>query len=429
MKNAVFVIALAFQSSAALSQSLDETLAPDEDGIFSALGGSSSFGIGNLSQSGEFNANGPTIGFGFVGEFELDNGIPLYLEWNGSLASGSSNSSSTAVQGSQNYVFTSRISPVGSVDLSTKVDALGAASDATVNITDGTGDTATIVSSAFSPSAPGTAISQFATSLTDAGAIFTALTTNGETNTASAYGGILDESGFSFVGAGDGSSTSVTTTHDERVRVLQQSLFLGNSYTLDNDWRLATKVGPTYRSFDRDSLRRTTINIDEGYASPTAIPTASVDDTWSLSGKYYGAIVGAGLSRKITDDWSFNLGAEIGLARLKAKSTATELINFAGNAVSIPGLSNSISGTSHIGRLTGGLTHLTKSGAIISFGGYVDYMSDVPYLQFETVSSPNVSRSASSIGFVGSGETYRTHSIQKKKMVSTGLTLSFIYLF
>lgn len=429
MKNAVFAVALAFQSSAALSQSLDETLAPDGDNVFSALGGSSSFGIGNISQSGEFNVDGPTLGFGFAGEFELDNGIPLYLEWNGAFARGTSTSSSTEIQGSRNYVFTSRVSPVGSVDLSTKVDSLGSASDATVNITDGTGDSATIISSAFSPSAPGTAISQYATSLTDAGAIFSALTTNGETGTASAYGGMLDENGFSFVGTGDDSSTSITKTHDERVRLIQHTLFLGSNYSLGDDWNLAAKVGPTYRNFDRDSSLQTTINVDEGYDSLSAIPTASVDESWSLSGKYYGAIVGAGLSRKIMDRWHFNVGAEFGLAHLKAKSQSSELINFAGDAVSIAGLSNSVSGTSQIGRLTGGLTHVTKRGAIINFGGYVDYMSDVPYLQFETESDPNVSTSASSVGLVGSGETYSTHSIQKKKMVSTGLTLSFIYLF
>lgn len=430
MKYTVFACALACHGTVAYSQSIDGSLSPKEENIFSSIGGSVTFGLSNMRQSGEFNVTGPSFGLGYAGKFEFDNYSPLYMEYSGTWAWGNSESSSSVVQGAEAFVYTSRVSPNGSIDLSTDIDGAGASADGTAEITDGTGGSASIISSAYSPAGEGNAVSQFATSLTETGGVFTALTTNGEDLTAATFGGIFDENGFSFVGtAGEDSSSTITTTVEDNVKSIDQTLYFGNRRKIDDNWTLATKVGPTYRSFGRNTTRRTTIKIDRSFDDATPIPEVSIDDNWSLSGKYLGALVGAGLSRGISERWSVNLGADFGLAKLKAKSHTSEVVNFAGNSASIHGLSKSLNGTSQIGRLTGGLTHISKSGAIINFGGYVDYMSDVPYLQFESENTPDVTTSGSSVGLTGGGETYRTHSIQKKQMVSSGLTFSIVYLF
>ncbi|MEY8098942.1 hypothetical protein AB9F29_16190 [Falsihalocynthiibacter sp. S25ZX9] len=426
MKSQFFVLAMMCFGSTAHSQTFDQDLLSP----FSALGSGVTFGFADMSQSDEFNVTGPSVGFGLAAKIDSDDVAPFYLEWSGSWAWGSNFTSSTEMQGSDAYVYAPRRSPVGTIDLSTEISATGPTAAATVQITDNSGDTASIFSSAFSPFGTGNSVAQFATTMTDAGGIYAALTTDGEAITATSYGGMFDSTGVSFMGSGNESNTTtITTTVEDNIKFSNQVLYLSKRFSLDENWILSPKIGPNYRSFDRSNTTRTTINIDGNRGSDSSIPTVTMEDNWKLNGKYYGAVLGAGLTRKINDAWSINFGAEAGLTKFNAKSETMELVNFAGSASAIPGERKSLNGTARVGRITGALTHVAENGAIIVFGGYLDYMSDVPYLQFETVGSPNITTAGSSVGLSGNGDTYRTHSIQKKKMIGSGLNLSFVFLF
>lgn len=429
MKHIFLAVLIILSSTAAYSQTIDELADRSDVSAFALVGRDLNFGFVHMSQSDEFATNGPSLGLGTAAKISTVQNSPLYLEWNSTLLRGTDRSANTANQGSDPFAITAGSGPVGAIDLTTTVDTTGASADAATQITDSTGGTATIATSAFSPAVPDTAVSQFALSQTASGGTFAALSTNGETGLAAAYGTIFDDTGFLFIGTGGESGTTIRSSVTESVLYTSHSLVLSAGYPISDQWTFTPKIGPMYRSFDRTSKSTTIIDIDEGFDMAPDIPDITLAETISLDSTYLGATLGATLSGKIQDDWLVSVSAEAGLAHFDAEVDSFENVTIATANTRIPRRRLTSYGTSGTGRVSAALTHISPGGAIVSFGAFVDFMSDVPYVRTQTVTEQTLAVAGSTVAAEGTGQTYRTHAIRQKELVSSGITISVVMLF
>lgn len=429
MKTIISAFSMTMICSAALAQDISKAFETSAEDAFQLAASSLTFGIARMSQHSEFEAFGPTIELGLVGKIGTVAGSPLYLEWAGYFGRANSLASSTQFQGSNTLVYTSSTSPVGTVDLSTFVDGTGVTSNATVQVFDSTGDVATISSTAFSPVAQGTAVSQFAVSQTDSGGVFTALTTNGQTGLGSAYGAVFDDSGFLFLGTGPDSETSMKTTIGEKISASNHTLFFSTVAQLNEQWTVSPRVGPTFRDLERSTTSQTTIDLNEGSDLTATLPDILLAEKTALNSEYHGIIFGADFTRKVRENLLFSIGTEAGLAKFSARSNHSNSVSIEGINVDMPGSIVRNDGTATLAKITGDLTYITQNGAIITLGAFVDYLSDAPYVVSQTIGQPALTGGGSSLGLTGNGETYRTYSIESRSMVSAGINLSAVYLF
>ena len=429
MKTFVSAICMTIVCTAALSQDTgDSFVSLAEDG-FQLVGGNLTFGASRISQDSEFEAYGPSLEFGLTGKLGTVAGAPLYFEWAESYIIARSRSAQMDVQGSAPLLYTPSTAPIGTIDLSSFADGTGVTSDATVQITDSTGDVASILSSAFSPVGQEAAVSQFALSQTNSGAIFTALTTNGQTGLGSAYGAAFDDTGFWFLGIGDNSQTAMTTLVEEKITASNHTFFLSLAVPLNDKWTVSPRVGPTFRGLKRTTTSRTTLDLNEGSALTESLPDVVLTDKTSLQTDYRGAILGADLSQEISKDWLFSFGAEAGLANYATRSNHSNAVSIAGVNVEMPAAMMRRNGTANIARATGDLTHIGQNGGIFTVSAYVDYLSDAPYVVSHVTGSPALTVDGSGASLTGSGETYRTYSIESKSMFAVGISLSAIFFF
>lgn len=429
MKAVSLAVSIAMSCGAAMSQELGDTGSLIADDPFRLAGSSLTFGITQTSQPDEFTALGPRLGIGIATQIGAYGEIPLYLEWTGFVEPARGSSSQTVSQEAGPLLYTTGTSPVGTIDLTAFVDASGSTSNATVEITDSTGDSASIESTAFSPATPDTGISKFAVSKTDAGGIFSASTTNGGAGTASAYGAVFDDTGFLFLGTGNESETTVTTSIDEEISASSHTVFLSAGFPINDQWTVTPRVGPTFRRFDRKSTSRTIFDVDEGFELATALPNISLTETTSLKTNYYGAIVGADFTRQFREGWIFSLGAEAGLAAFSSRSTGSGAVNVADTNVAIPQDALALDGSSAIVRITGGLTQIKRGGPIVTLSAFLDFLSDAPFVASQMTTNPALDWNSSTASLTGNGESYRTYSIERKNMVSVGVSLSVVFLF
>tara|TARA_R110002051_G_scaffold7035_1_gene33013 strand:+ start:3822 stop:5132 length:1311 start_codon:yes stop_codon:yes gene_type:complete len=429
LKTAFFAILMTIVCPVAQAQDVGGAFTILAEDNFHLVGGSMTFGFGQVSQQAEFDAFGSSMDLSLVGKVGTYAGLPLYLEWAQFIGQASGHAASTKIQGSDNLVYTSGSSPVGTIDLATLVDRNGATSSVAVQIIDSTGDVASIVSSAFSPDAQASAVSQFAVSQTDSGGVFSALTTNGQTGLGSAYGAVFDDTGFLFLGTGNNCETAMMTSIDERIVASNQTVFLSTVFPINEQWSVSPRLGPTFRDLKRTSTQRTTIDLNEGSGLEATLPDIFMAERTSLKSEYRGVILGADFTQQVRENMLFNFGAEAGLAKFSARYSQSNTIDILGANVEIPGSIARSSGAAALARITADLTHVSRNGTIVTLGAFVDYLSDAPYLTSQTTSRPSLSESASAVGLSGNGETYRTYSIESKSMLNVGISLSAVVLF
>lgn len=425
MTRFAFLILTLFHAVSAACHASDLADAPD----VAFTGGGLSFGLVNMTQSSELAVFGASLSVGAAAKIGALGSSPIYLEWSSTMARASGSGTSTTYQETGPFAFTSNSSPVGAIDLATSVDTSGSFADAFAQVTDSLGDTVTIVSAAFSPATPGTAVSQFALSQTTLGGAFTALTTNGETGEAAAYGTFFDDTGFVFLGTGDQTATTVTTSVYDKVSYTSHSVFLSVGHNINDRVTLTTKIGHTYRRLGRTSRVSTVVDIDEGFAAAPTLPTVGLTETMSINSSYSGIMLGTTLSGRLAENWKGSLAVEAGLARFKTNAYSAEHARVATANSLIPGTHMSHDGSSAIARLTAGMTHTRPNGAIVSLNAFVDYMSDVPYISTETVAAPLVAVNGPSAGLGGTGQTNRIRSIRQKPLISSGISVSLVFLF
>ena len=154
---------------------------------------------------------GATQSFGYAARTGSIGKYPVFIEWTGTLTIADGDQTiieSAAPSGS--LFLTGESAANGTIDLTTSGGPSGAQASGTVSGTGGS-----IFSSASSPSGTGASISQFAFTPTNDGGVYIALTTDGDAGEAAAFGAVIDQNGFSFLGVGDLSDTRAISTVDE----------------------------------------------------------------------------------------------------------------------------------------------------------------------------------------------------------------------
>lgn len=309
---------------------------------------------------------------------------PFVLEWNGSIADLSSNSTdrtSLAGQNSLNLSFGNAAN--GSVNTLTAspLGVLPAAAVADVTVNDSAGGTAHIHSTASS-SDPTGRITQFASSSSITGGVFTALVTNGGTPSAAAYAAYADNTGLTLQATGDLSNSAIVDEHSEDATVVDQELLLGAPIDLQDGWTITPKFGPMYRSIDRDVDFRRTLVI--GASIPgVAVPQIGVEQNDELDARYVGALAELGITKALQPDLSVSLDARFGGAYLHSRyrshysavlpSVSTGPFDF---------VSETRNDASLLAGIGAGLRYAPKENLLVGLDAGVDYVNKVPTINY-----------------------------------------------
>ncbi|WP_431320926.1 hypothetical protein [Rhizobium sp. YTU87027] len=309
---------------------------------------------------------------------------PLVLEWNGSIAGLSSNSTnrtSLAGQNSLNLSFGN--SANGSINTLTASPAgiLPAAAVADVTVNDSAGGTAHINSTASS-SDPTGRITQFASSSSITGGVFTALVTNGGTPSAAAYAAYADNTGLTLRATGDLSNSAIVDERSEDATVIDQELLLGAPIDLQGGWTITPKFGPMYRSIDRDVDFRRTLVIGSSIPG-ISVPQVGVEQNDELDARYVGALAELGIAKALQPDLSVSLDARFGGAYLHSRyrshysavlpSVSTGAFDF---------VSETRDDASLLAGIGAGLRYAPKENLLVGLNAGIDYLNKVPTINY-----------------------------------------------
>lgn len=309
---------------------------------------------------------------------------PFILEWNGSIAdlsSGSTDRTSLAGQNSLNLSFGN--SANGSINTLTAspTGTLPAAAVADVTVNDSAGGTAHIHSDASSSLADGR-ITQFASSSSVAGGVFTALVTNGGTPSAAAYAAYADNTGITLRAIGDLSNSAIIDERSEDATIIDQTLLLGAPIDLQGGWTITPKFGPMYRSIDRDVDFRRTLVI--GASIPgVVVPEIGVGQTDELDARYVGALAELGISRALQPDLSVSFDARFGGAYLHSHyrshysailpSVSTGAFDF---------VSETRDDASLLAGVGAGLRYAPSENVVVGLDAGVNFVNKVPTINY-----------------------------------------------
>jgi hypothetical protein len=395
--------------------------------------GSTPWTTQSLAPSGTFTGPGLRTGF----EVSMSNawalgGLgdePLYFEWNTSVGlTSASGSTSTALSGPVFLSFGSP--PEGSIDATT--DTSGGTADASTNasVLDGSGDSATINSSASS--GPGGSVSQVALSTTNEGGVFTAETTDGSAPTAAAYGAIFDKDGFAFAAAGDLGDTSLVTDWSDSQFSLETEVLIGRAITSGTDWSIFASAGPSFTFTDRTLRRTERFVIDPVIAGVDPIELSlSTEDR--LTTRSYGGTAGVTFTRLLSPDWGITLGMSGGLDYFDSDYVGTSAVSVPARPTGIPtafnlqGNSTSMSLQGVSGRVAASvkLSHYLESGGVLGLSLFGDYAWNVPTIATRTTGSTPGSFGAGSASYSGTGAPFRETYVTTGTSWSVGVGVSY----
>jgi hypothetical protein len=325
------------------------------------------------------------LNLGFRLEMPIGNiaSQPVALEWSGRIADLSSSSSSRANLAGQN-AFDMRYgsSANGAIDALTASSRgiLPAAATADVTVSDSAGGTATITSSASS--AAGGRITQFASSSSGSGGAFTALVTNGDAPTAASYAAYADNTGFTLRALGDLSNSSLIATRSERAIVVDQTLLLGMPVDLSDSWSLTPKLGPTYRSINRDVDFSQTLDIGESVAG-SSVPSIGIEQNDRLEARYVGALGALTVTKWVRPDLSVSLDAKLGGAYVHSQYQSRYSANIPNVSIaSFDAPDQTRNDVSLLAGLNAGLQYTAKENVVLGLGAGVDFIGTVPTISY-----------------------------------------------
>ena len=380
-----------------------------------------------------FASAGPSLDYGVaVGASGLTQ-YPLIFELGGALTAASGEQiSSQLLTGKGSLLLTGEAASAGTINLATGPVGGNIIADGTIHISDSTGDTVTINSTASSVIGTNAQISSFAYSQTNTGLAFIALTTDGTGAEAAAYGAIADDRGFSFIGVGDVDGSNITSSVRNTLFHTSHQLSVAVPISLNHGWAITPRIGPTYRHLGDAVDRITQIDIDEGGALSPKTPLISLSHRDELTSHYLGVIAGISISGPIASGWRFALGVEGGLAGFWTNYNGSSTTIFPGTRdINLPGQTGSLSGVTGLGGIKGSITHSLSNGTLITLTAHADYLADVPFLQNTQVNAPNASYTAgqSVAAFSSTAETYSTNAIGITSSWLLGARLSFARSF
>lgn len=308
---------------------------------------------------------------------------PLVLEWSGGIAGLSTDSTSrTSLAGQSLYTLSLGNTTNGSINSlnATGAGTVPANASADVTVNDSAGDTATIQMTASSPA--GGQITQFASTGTATGGVFAGLVTNGDTGSATSVGAYGDNTGFFLAAIGDLSGSAVISSRTEDVTAIDQTLLLGAPITLSDGWTVTPKIGPTYRSIDRDVDFTQTLDI--GASIPGVdVPDVGIAQNDQLDARYIGAIAGLSVSKQIQPDLALTLDATLGAAHLHSRYRSQYSAIIPGVSVSgFDAISETRNDVAVLAGLNAGIRYDASENVAVGFTTGIDFTSKVPTIKY-----------------------------------------------
>jgi hypothetical protein len=400
--------------------------------VFALLVSPPAASLASLDPSGAFSLDGyraaAQVSFNDLWYLGTVNGRAMLLEWNKMLGvSTRSGSKSISLAGSGPVFLSLGAPPTGTMSVATNTAASPVTTNASVNVTDRTGDSATITSSASSP--PGGSVTQYAISKTNKGGAFTALTTDGSSATAASYGAIFDAGGFAFIGTGDLGDTHLDRTWTDATLTLRQEFLFDFPLAVEGSWDVTLRAGPSYEFTQRSITRTETIVLDPTVAGVT-LPEFGIDSRDNLSTHSLGITGGLALSQDINEEWSLTLGAT-GTLDMYRSEYVGEIDLFGPSTEHVP----KSRGTRDImwgakGRAGAQLDLWRPLGAgvvAVSFLG--EYQWGQPTLAARTVSAPAIVSGGGTHTFTGSGTSLIDTVLGTASAWNAGIGLSYSVRF
>ncbi|SDY84022.1 hypothetical protein SAMN05444340_12039 [Citreimonas salinaria] len=210
---------------------------------------------------------------------------------------------------------------------------------------------------------------------------FLALTTEGQSGAAAAYGALVDDRGFTFLGTGDTRGTSITSRRSARFRAFEQDAIFATRVSLEGDWGMTAGVGPMYSQTKYAVRRSISIDIDEG-AVDREVPDLALLHHDRIDTRYAGLTGAASVSRSITRNWTMRLGGGLGVSRYWSEYTGSSQALVEGFGLTdLEAQSDTLSGISFNTQASLEFVRPLSKGASLSLGVSAQYSGAVPTLE------------------------------------------------
>lgn len=311
---------------------------------------------------------------------------PFVMEWNGSIASLSSSSTDRTSLAGQSSLNMSVGSAVGTINTlsATPVGTLPAASEAEVWGPSGPGGPGYIFTRAESTSAADGRITQFASSPSITGSVFTALVTNGTIPSATALAGYGDNAGITFSAVGDLSSSAIVEDRNEDATVIDQTLLFGAPIDFQGGWTITPKFGPMYRSIDRDVDFRKTLRIGASVPGVT-VPEVGIAQQDQLDSRYIGAMAELTMRKELQPDLSLSFDARLGGAYLHSRYRS-QLSAILPTMTTSPFdfVSETRDDASLLAGAGAGLRYAPKENLLVGLDAGLDFINKTPTIDYVT---------------------------------------------
>ncbi|MGN6100502.1 MAG: hypothetical protein ACTHOR_05070 [Devosia sp.] len=136
---------------------------------------------------------------------------------------------------------------------------------------------------------------------------------SGSTTGSAAYGAIADTSGGIFIGTGDLSNLSITTSVTRSVGYGGGDATIGLNTHVNDTTQLLVYGGPSVRVLSESDTTKVTANMAALQPSVVTFPNFAVTNTDQLNSMYWGGVIGTSVAFQASPGIQVNLGGEAGL--------------------------------------------------------------------------------------------------------------------
>lgn len=246
------------------------------------------------------------------------------------------------------------------------------------------------------------------------------VTQQGATDASAAYGAVAATDGGIFIGAGDLSGLTITTSVGQDVLYTGADVTLALSRPADDGLLLSGYAGPSYRLLAQRNTSTISVNIPEALPSTTVFPTYSMQRVEDLVSHYLGGVAGLSATTVVGENMLFTLGGEAGVFYTMDSLYGTESYSVEGGATTPVPLttvtnantaSGSANGVAWSAKADGTLTMALSPTRQLSFSGSLEYLSRVA-----TVTRSNNTTLAANTYVPGSDDGTLTYNAASSNM-------------
>ena len=311
-------------------------------------------------------------------------GRAVRLEAHGFYAGMDASSSVTGQTDFGAFAVTGLTAGGGEATARAEVDGRAAAAQSTAVVVDSTGDRGFLFSKNVAAGGGFTGTGAVTPIERGAASVFTQA--RSDAPAATAFSTAFSDLGFAFAAAGDLNGLTVRNNYESDLRYWGAEFrFVTDALTTET-WAVSPFAGPIYRLFERDFQTTTEIAVVE--PDPLfrgAAPDAVLRLNEEVEAGYFGGIIGVGVIGRITQGVGIEMSVSGALMQLWADYDGRETgiidlpfqepQSFAG-----PHISDSASEQAFLGRAKGSIW-FDMGFAVLSLGGQVEHLSDVPTIR------------------------------------------------